>query len=203
MSTNFQAFIDFHTWVDDNQVIGTDGLGNDASYIPFDALEQYWQDNRVSPILMSSSRDTSISVSIDDLLKKHLRIFSILVYISTSQSAKVDYIKKFIERAIDDNLLPFRTRPDALSNAVDGVETFDLFRKHQWLFSPVILGPDRLHSRELPLQSALPFTVEKVLSGRNGESAPVKKCKVDPSCGLSIVCATASLQGASEIVQLT
>lgn len=192
MSINFQPFNEFHTWVDENQVVGTDGLGNDAKYIPFDVLQKYWQENRISPILKSCSRDTPINVSIDDLLKKYLRIFSNLVYISTTQSAKVGYIKRFMEEAIDDSLMPFKSKPGALSNANDGVQTFDLFQKDQWLFSPVILGPDRLHSRELLLHSVLPFTVEKVLSGKAGESTTVKKCKVHTSCGLSsIVCAIA------------
>lgn len=187
ISSNFQAFMDFHTWADENQVSGTDALGNDAKYIPFDALQVYWQNNRVSRILGSGTRHMPITVSIDNLLQKYLRIFSILVQISTTQSTKVDYIKRFMEEDIDDNLMPFKSKPVAFSNAVDGVQTFELFQKKQWLFCPVIIGPGRLHSRELPLRCVLPFTIEKIISGKTGKSSTVKKCKLNPSCGLSIV----------------
>lgn len=185
MSPNFQPFIDFHSWVDKNQVNGTDGLGNDAKYVPLDALNLYWQEDRISPILNASSYDTPINVSIDDLLKRYYRIFSILAHISTTQSAKLNYIKRFMEQDIDDSLLPFKVQPDALPNSVDGIQTFRDFQEHQWLFSPVVLGPNRLQSKELLPRSVLPFTVEEVLSGRIGESTTVKKCKVHPSCGLS------------------
>lgn len=185
MSLNFQPFIDFHLWADKNQVDGTDGLGNNAKYIPVDSLHLYWEDNRISPILNASSHDTPINVSIDDLLKRYYRIFSILVRISTQQSVKLNYIKAFMEQDIDDNFLPFKSKPEALPNSVDGIQTFRDFEEHQWLFSPVVLGPNRLQSKELLARSVLPFTVEEVLSGRIGESTTVKKCKVHPSCGLS------------------
>lgn len=194
MSTNFQPFIDFHSWADGNQVIGTDclgpgndGLGNGARYIPFDALEEYWQDNRISHILNICSDETPIHVSIDDILTRYLRVFSILVYISTSESVKLNYITRFIERDIDDKLLPFKSQPDAFPNAADGTQTFEQFQKAQWLFSSIVLGPYRLRSKELPIGSILPFTVEEVLSGKPGESTIVKKCIVHPSCGLSAV----------------
>lgn len=187
-STNFELFNHFHNWVDDNQVAGTDGLGNEAKYIPFEALVQYWQDDRVYPILKSCSHYTSINVSIDDLLKRYLRIFSILVYISKTHSAKLHYIKKFMEKATIDNFLPFKAKPEALPNAIDGVETFAEFEENQWLFSPVVLGPDRLQSMDLLRRTVLPFTVEKVLSGKHGESSIVKKCNVHPSGGLPVVC---------------
>jgi serine/threonine protein kinase len=188
MPTNFEPFLHFHTWVAENQVVGTDGLGNDANYVSFQALKEYWQDDRIPPILNSFSHATPIHVYIDDILEKYLRIFSILVYISTDESSKLYYLKRFVEAAIDDNLLPFKAKPEALSNAADGVATFSRFQNYQWLFSPVMLGPSRLQSRELQLQTILPFKVEDVLSGSPGESTTVKKCKVDPSCGLSVVC---------------
>lgn len=187
MSPSFQPFIDFHSWVDKNQVDGTDGLGNNAKYIPLGALNHYWQDDRISPILNASSHDAPINVSIDDLLKRYYRIFSILAYISTTQSSKLNYIKGFMEQDMDDSLLPFKVKPDALPNSVDGIQTFRDFQENQWHFSPVVLGPNRLQSKELLPRSVLPFTVEEILSGRIGESTTVKKCKVHPSCGLSVV----------------
>lgn len=187
MSPQFEPFYDFHSWVDKNQVDGTDGLGNNAKYIPLDALKQYWEDNHIIPILNSCSHDCPINVPIDDLLKRYYRIFSILAHISTTQSAKLNYIKGFMEKDIDDSVLPFKVKPDALPSSVDGIQTFRDFKEKQWLFSPVVLGPNRLQSKELPPRSVLPFTVEEVLSGRIGESTTVRKCKVHPSCGLSIV----------------
>lgn len=187
MSSQFQAFIDFHRWVDKNQVDGTDGLGNNAKYIPLDALKQYWQDDRISPVLNACSNDSPINVSIEDLLNRYYRIFSILAHISTTQSAKLNYIKGFMEQDIDDSVLPFKSKPDALPNSVDGIQTFRDFQEIQWLFSPVVLGPNRLQSKELLPRTVLPFTVDEVLSGRIGESTTVKKCKVHPSCGLSVV----------------
>lgn len=199
MSTDFQPFIDFHSWVDKkaNQVVGTDclgvasstdRLGNGAKYIPLDTLEQYWQDNPISHILNSCRHETPINVCIDDILTRYLRIFSILVYISTPENIKLTYIKSFTVEDINDARLPFKTKPDALSDAIDGIHTFQLFQQHQWLFSPVALGPNTLQSKDLLPQSVLPFTVQEVLAGGNGEGTTVKKCKVHPSCGLQAVC---------------
>lgn len=187
MPTDYEPFDDFHKWVGKSQIVGTDGQGNDAKYIPFEALKDYWQHNRISSILNACGHATPIHVPIDDILARFLQIFSTLAYISTTESPKLFYIKRFVEEDIDDNNLPFKAKPDALSDSVGGRQTFKHFRNYQWLFSPVTLGPKRLQSRELPRESVLPFRIEKVLSGRNGESTTVKKCKVDTSCGLEIV----------------
>lgn len=197
MLTDFQPFIDFHSWVDKeaNQVVGTDclgvgstdGLGNGAKYIPLERLENYWQNNPISHVLNSCRDESPIHVSIDDILTRYLRIFSILVYISTPENIKLHYIKSFTSEDISDTRLPFKTKPEALSNAADGVHTFELFQKNQWPFSPVALGPNRLQSKELLPRSVLPFTVQKVLAGGNGEGTTVKKCKVNQSYGLPVV----------------
>lgn len=188
MSTNFQPFLDFHRWVKNSREVGSDALGHDAHYIPFDALEQYWEDSRISSILNSCSHDTPISVSIDDIIERYLRIFSTLVYISTSHSPKLHYIKWFMEEDTDDGVLPFKGQQHAFPNAVDGIQTFQQFQKEQWLFSPAAFGRKRFYMKELMPQTVLPFTVEKVLSGREGDSTIVKKCKVHRSCGLPVVC---------------
>lgn len=187
MTLDFEPFDDFHTWVGKSKSVGTDGLGNEAEYVSFEALKDYWQRTRISSILNACSHITPIQVPIDDIMARFLRIFSTLAYISTTGSPKLSYIKRFVEKDIDDHNLSFNSKPPAFSDAPDGQQTFDRFRANQWLFSPVILGPNRLQFRELLLESILPFKVDEVLSGRDGESTTVKKIQIDPSCGLSIV----------------
>ncbi|KAJ0122084.1 hypothetical protein J7T55_002596 [Diaporthe amygdali] len=183
MSSNFQLFIDFHDWVEDHLVVGTDGLGNDAPYVRIDALQEYWED-QIYPLLRSCSHDEPIHVPIEDINKGYLRIFSVLAYISSTQVARLNYIKKFMEKGIDDDLLPFEDKPDAFSNAPDAIRAFEDFQNQQYLFSPVDFGRRRFHNEELLARSVLPLNVEEVLSGKKGETSIVKKCKVHPSSGL-------------------
>ncbi|KAG8164294.1 hypothetical protein KVR01_006212 [Diaporthe batatas] len=158
---DFQPFDDFHSWVDKNQTVGTDGRGNESEYITFEALKEYWQRARISSILNACSHVTPIQVPIDDILARFLRIFSTLAYISTTDSPKLFYIKKFVEKDIDDHNMLFDSKPPAFSDALDGRQTFNKFRCYQWLFSPVTLWPHRLQFRELLPESILPFRVEK------------------------------------------
>lgn len=103
--------------MDKHKVKGVNGTGNQADYVPYTALEEYWQHDRISKILLSCNYEKAINVMITEVMKRFLRIFSTLVYISRSGAPKVSYIEQFCRLDLDDHNLPFTTGPLAFSEA--------------------------------------------------------------------------------------
>lgn len=181
MSCDLQYAQEFRTWAEHNMKQGINGLGNDAQYIPTRDLLEYWHPvggpDRISRILRALS-STPVHVPARDVANRYIRIFSTLVYITSSiPNSRVSLIiRDFMRLETDDHLLPFNVEPEPFSHPHSGgPHAWQEFEEAQYLFCPVSLLPNRMLGKELQERRVLPITFDERLSGEPGVTDVVKK----------------------------
>ncbi|KAK6719667.1 hypothetical protein SNK05_002799 [Fusarium graminearum] len=164
----------FRDYVNEHVELGINGGDETVPYIAPSKLKNYWSEKRVDAIL--NGYRPPIPHSSDLIIKKHLQIFSILVYIDHPQE-----ISWFCSNIKDrnDNHLPF-----------DGVELprncpwTEEFLRYQWKFHPLVFTPDSIYKRTISPRMILPVTYDKQLSERRGgcHGAKLWKVQVHNAC---------------------
>lgn len=167
-TTNTCAVTHFYNYVGGKRIAGINGYGEPDDYISIRDLEEYWLEDRVRNILHSIT--PPINVNIDDIIKRYLRTFSILLYIN-----RVSYIRYFRQHDYDDERLPYNDAiPFDLPKTEETRQVWDNILKNQWIFSPFQFGPKMPHLRPLDPQVILPITVvEKLTPDTKDEEAAV------------------------------
>ena len=181
MATIRMPLYEFGNLVDNNlEEAIINGEKKTAKYIPHSVLKKYWTRQRVQEILNLHTGE-SIDIRIDNVLNDYIVIFSILVYISSVNSFRVRDIELFIQsNLVSDLNLPLDdARADQIySHGQQGQESWELFKKYQFFFSPVRLGPNLLHKRELLTGSILPLDCGETIPGSEGNGSLVRKYTV-------------------------
>lgn len=158
---------------------GHEAQGEPARFASFHYLTQYWTAARVQEIMFGTGE---LDYHIEDILKRYLRIFSILVWISTTGQSYVRYLKHFVRTNRDDYILPFRERPAFIPSTTDSEKFWTTFFKSQWMFCPVQLGPPGMHNRDLHPNQILPFTIRGDLGSQDiGRPAKIRRAEVNAS----------------------
>ncbi|KAK3687787.1 hypothetical protein B0T22DRAFT_378036 [Podospora appendiculata] len=171
MATLFDLVKEFSDWVQLNQVCGIDGTGNGAYYVSPDALDEYWDNERINNVLLASSNVRPINVSVSDIRRRFIHIFSTLLYIS-----KVSYITNFFSAKLDDHNLPLEDQRDVFSTSDEGTKAWEHFNKFQFLFNPLQFGPGLVHNRTIPPKCILPLDPRPIIiSGGEGNKPVLKK----------------------------
>lgn len=143
---------------------GYEAQGSPAKFASKYCLMKYWTVDLVKEIVFATE---DIDYQIVEIREQYLRIFSILVWISTTGRSYVRYLKHFVRNGRDDNSLPFTGRPDFFPNANDSEIFWTAFFENQWMFCPVQLGPNRLNNRNLHANQILPLTIGEELGAQN------------------------------------
>ncbi|KAK3324567.1 hypothetical protein B0T19DRAFT_443976 [Cercophora scortea] len=176
----------FSDWVQSNQVCGIDGTGKRAYYVPPYALEKYWEPERINIVLLASSNGRPISVSVSDIHRRFIRIFSTLCYSSKADNPRVNYITNFIRENLDDHNLPLEDRKDVFSSSDDGTQAWERFNQFQFLFNPLQFGPGLVHNRNIPTNCILPLDpVPVTISGGEGNKPVLKKYQLQEAGNLA------------------
>lgn len=151
------------TAISDRQTVQDTAISDPSSqYVTTEVLQQYWTSARVTEVLQATS---NYLLPIKDICQNYLQIFSILVWISQTESSYVRYLSYFTENAKDDSSLPLTQRPSFLPATRDADDFYKCFSEDQFKFCPVKLShkSGRMHNRKLHPRQILPFTVEKTL----------------------------------------
>lgn len=188
---------DFHTWVRENRVTGTDGFGCEAHYIPIGSLEDYWQEaDRMSHVLDLCRCD---DLSVENVAANYTRILSTLAYSSTALSIDsaaeyIGFLKKFVHEDRDDHFVPFKSQESAFPQFPWGNTVWEAFNNQQYLFCPAVFadrrGNSRMSRKKLSRRVVLPIETEEVISGHDGSGgsrAVLKKCTLHKSSNLPAV----------------
>lgn len=169
----------FKQCIEKYSVFGHEAQGARARFAPFHILTKYWTTEQVREIVYDTG---DLDYQIEDIRGQYLRIFSILVWISTTSQSYVRYLKHFMRNGRDDHVLPFRERPTFFPSAPDSESFWTHFFKNQWMFCPVELGLRKIHNRELHSSQILPFTGFSDLGSENiGRPAKIRLAKVHTS----------------------
>lgn len=183
MVFNYRPFDDFKQWVVGAKVEGINGYGHRVNYVPYHLLEEYWQDDdRIDAVL--TAVDQSIFVDRSDIFQRFLRIFSILVYISTPIAWQMHYITSFCSNNTDDHILPFSAPPEAFRPSIDNVS--EDFLKCQYLFTAMAFGPTKMLMREVHAEVIWPLDFHKNICSRKNDGASLKSYTLHQSSGLSL-----------------
>lgn len=185
MTTDPLPFREFFRWVDQNKERGICGADKESCYVPPEKLKQYWTAERVSRILNACNHTRPLVVSIEQVVEDFLRVFSILVYMSSPSEPKVSWIREFCSGSFNDKNLPTEDQPSVFPDAPEGLETFREFHKHQFLFCPVSFRP-MLHRRPLSLECVLPISLGEPLSARLGHASVLKRHTLHQSSNLTV-----------------
>lgn len=168
---------DFHDYVSQRKTAGINGDWNTDYYVSFRHLKEYWVRPRVETILLSFN--PPINVNIDDIIKRYLRIFSILVYIG-----RVPYIRYFLQHDNDDEKgLPYRDAlPFDLPRTDETQNVWESILKTQWMFSPFQFGPMMPYLKPLDQRRILPITLHEKLTpdSLDKETAVVQVVELHP-----------------------
>ncbi|WXC56844.1 hypothetical protein SNK03_002775 [Fusarium graminearum] len=164
----------FRDYVNEHVELGINEGDETVPYIAPSKLKNYWSEKRVDAIL--NGYRPPIPHSSDLIIKKHLQIFSILVYIDHPQE-----ISWFCSNIKDrnDNHLPF----DAVELPRNCPWTEE-FLRYQWRFHPLVFTPDSIYKRTISPRMILPVTYDKKLSERRGgcHGAKLWKVQVHNAC---------------------
>lgn len=159
---------DFGYWVQKNRIPGLNGYGKEDYFVSEDALRDYWNEDRVSDVLWRAGLHRQTLPPPKSIIQSYLRIFSILIYITTPNLPSLAYLSEFSQRGKDDHNLPFLE--GIFPGTSEGTEVEAEFLQFQFLFSPIVLNPG-LHDRQLDSRCVLPLTFERRISGHTGSSA--------------------------------
>lgn len=183
MLPNDDIFDRFRYHVQENRVTGWEAQGSQAYYIPISKLRDYWTRSRLLEVVQV----TDCQVPIDHIQNQYLRTFSILVWISRTGQPYLHYLDLFNRHERGDTSLPLQERPNFLPNANDADDLWTSFHRHQWMFCPVALGPQRLHDRKLHRKQILPLQIVKRLGHvKDGKPAKVELAKLQPPKELNL-----------------
>lgn len=157
---------------------GRDGHGRSRSYLPLTELSAYWNGNRIRNACESYSERIIQVTDLNIIRTNYLRVFSTLVYIGS-----LSYLPAFQERGLSDQRFPDTTLPGFWNSSLAHKSMFEAFKRHQWMFFPVIIDRDSLNGRLLPPEQILPLSSEETLRRRDYEDrATISKIKFHPSC---------------------
>jgi len=176
-TTNPSALNDFSRYVGLKKTSGINGYGKSDDYVSIRALKEYWNKSSVGNILHSFN--PPINVDIDDIIKRYLRTFSILVYIN-----RVPYIRHFMQYDYDDEKgLPYNeTMSFGLPKSDETCKVWENILKNQWIFCPFQFGPKKIYLRPLDQRCILPIDVIRQLTPDtlDEEAAVVQVVKLHP-----------------------
>ncbi|KAK2598085.1 hypothetical protein QQS21_005796 [Conoideocrella luteorostrata] len=170
----FDPFREFTAFVHRKQCQGTDGFDRTKPYILHGDLATYWA--RVEIREVFNSIVPPISCSIENILSRYLRSFSLLVYLNM-----VQHLPIFVQLEITDDYLGWHP----LLAEFDCLLYEELQRKvqeYKWRFFPLIIqpaGPGRLSNTKLSDHVILPINSAEVL--KRSDSSIVKKVTVQLS----------------------
>ncbi|KAK2607656.1 hypothetical protein N8I77_006319 [Diaporthe amygdali] len=154
----------FRVHIEENLEDGYEAQGSPAKFASKYCLTKYWTVDLVEEIVFATE---DFDYQILEIREQYLRIFSTLVWISTTGRSYVRYLKHFVRNGTDDSSLPFRGRPDIFPNANDSEIFWTAFFENQWKFFPVELGPRRMYDRTLHASQILPLTIGEELGAQN------------------------------------
>ncbi|KAK2616533.1 hypothetical protein QQS21_000576 [Conoideocrella luteorostrata] len=163
-----QALQRFAAFVSEVKCEGTNGLGQQQSYVSYVDLEQYWDDRNVRDVL--KSLDKPVTYLVKTVQERYLRNFSLLVY-----SDKVEFLQAFVEQRITDDHLARRDLPKMLDAPTYRALRTDVL-EHQWLFHPLIINWAQLSGVCLPDQIIVPIHSQTVI--KESDSCIIKKAVV-------------------------
>ncbi|KAH8651054.1 hypothetical protein BX600DRAFT_501867 [Xylariales sp. PMI_506] len=165
----------YHAWVESERkkhrgVRFNEAAGiEDAFIIPLTTLRAYWDLDRVQHFL---SPDLTPKVSADTITNDYLRIFATLVYISSNQHSRIQYLVNFVTKSQDDHHFPFR-EPESLSgifsDPVDGQRVKRDFYQNQFCFNHEKLADGarrKLNNAQLANEDILPLHFIRDLNPR-------------------------------------
>ncbi|TGJ77569.1 hypothetical protein E0Z10_g10702 [Xylaria hypoxylon] len=190
----------FKDWVHRNVEEGIEGNGEEAHYISYSKLKEYWTHNRIATILGPYDMDVDIWA----IKSRFIQVISILTYITDDSHKWAKYLENFYKSDTDDHALPLHIpNPDTNSTSTAMLRRTPIpfcadsdyqvwlhFSDHQWKFLPLHFKPnegiiDRVHSsRALNPRHIIPITIEKELSQRSGRGVRVLKVKPHEASGL-------------------
>ena len=127
-------FSEFRAYVQSNLQIGTDCEGKPKKYIRYDVLVSFWTREKVASVLQTELGERANLIPRDLLRSHYLRVFSILVYISSRNSSFVDEIIGLYSAKVYDDRLPSEEPRERLSR-----DTWFSFDENQWAFCPIHL----------------------------------------------------------------
>ncbi|KNB20341.1 serine/threonine protein kinase [Fusarium oxysporum f. sp. lycopersici 4287] len=158
--------VEFRKWVNDNARTGVNGFDEEKKYVSGIQLENYWSSTTLCEII--STIDPPLSVPVDTIRKKYLRIFSILVFIR-----KLGNIILFLQRGTNDSNLPLGTHH--LLDEWHGC--LDDFLDQQWQFCPWVFPRLESDKRQLPARQILPIRYKGPVM-REGWSSPAARIHI-------------------------
>lgn len=171
----------FKDHIERNLETGHEAQGSPAKFASFHRLTQYWSAH-ADDVQEIVSNTGDLNYQIEDIRKRYLRIFSILVWISMTGRSYVRYLKHFVRNGKEDPILPFRERPAFFPSTTDSEVFWTTFFKHQWMFCPVQLGPRGIYDRDLHPNQILPFSISGDLGSPDiGRPAKIRLAKVHAS----------------------
>lgn len=159
-----------------NEYKGRDGRGIEQHYVPHDELLQYWTIGRIRDACGSYSEAITTR---HHLIRDHyLRVFSTLVFIG-----KLSYLPAFQRNSFKDEKFPDTTLPGSWEQSPTHRSMFDDFKRHQWIFFPVILDRDSLDDTWLPPERILPICFQTTIREQpHSERAAITKVQFHSSC---------------------
>ncbi|KAI0202364.1 kinase-like domain-containing protein [Astrocystis sublimbata] len=176
-------FESFWAWFNDNQEEGIDGEHKQQAYIPCDVLETYGDHDRIKSFLDPEIRR---NIPIELIRNQYLKVFFILVSISTSSDRHTGLIELFIHHRFDDSRLPITSRQEpGLDDSPfpphsGGQHAWEAFIDQQWRLMPLQIidtagyGINATHEcRQLDVRHILPFKVEGTLTRPSGSVAKI------------------------------
>lgn len=175
--TKLQPILDFtqkvQEWEKDYQ--GQDGRGEQKPFVPYSVLQSYWKrKNKVDEV--RKAYHPSITASVDAIMKRNLRLFSLLVYLD-----RVQHLHSFTAHNINDEQFPLPARHiPAKLDAPAFEELIQRIREHQWRFFPLVLDYARLSDLHLEPDHILPFHGVEEIAG--GDAVTVFKLRAHAAC---------------------
>lgn len=157
---------------------GFNGKGDEKPFVCRDAIQEYWNREKIRDVLDSDNNTTS---NAEDIESSYLEIFSILCYID-----RLSYIGHFTTLGISDARLPIPPNQpaDAWPKDEGFREVWSATYKAQWMFKPLIFDiAPLLHRRELCRELILPLEYTKAsLTPPTSDESAVFKVAVHPCC---------------------
>ncbi len=162
---------EFPAFVDNEKAsyIGTDGTGERRGYVPYEVLDTFWTSDRISAVLLSHQPHRNYKPNL--IRQNFLRIFSLLVYANL-----VPELETFVSFDLTDHSLGRDDLPEEMRKLLAPKVHSSLrkaIKRHQWLFTPISIDPDKLANIQLSNSRILPYTLEEVLS--QSDSSTVRR----------------------------
>lgn len=151
-----RLFPQFSTFVAERKLQGRNCEGEDAKYVPFSALLEFWTRGNIDRIFNMCD----VFPIAQDVRRNYIRVLSTLVYISVVENRNsLHYFRNIENQQRDDSSLPWLSIPQRVFEGPHATQIFDLFFEHQWMFCPAVLDQEkRMSDRELHPRHVLPFT---------------------------------------------